>query len=435
MIRKLVSIFKNKELRERIIFTLGIVLIFRIGCTLVVPGIRKPTGDIFTQSDIFTLMNVLGGGNLQNFSLFALGISPYITASIIIQLLSMGILPKLEELTNQGEKGRKKIDNATRYLTLLLAAVQGYGTILIMKNNYGVLPVDGSYSTWDYIYVTTILIAGSMFTMWLADRITARGIGNGVSMIIFAGIIASIPNQFVSAYYSFANLAGTSAEMFAGFVKFAIYVLSYLLVIIFVVFIEKSVRKIPLQHSQNTTQIRAVDVHHLPVKLNPSGVMPVIFASSFMMAVVTIASMFPNSEGAAKVASIFNYSTKVNGIYWGLIIYIALIVMFNFFWTNMQMDSKKLSENLVKNNSFIPGIRQGRETEKYLFRVINRVAFVGGLLLVAIAVLPVLLPIYFDLDSSIAFGGTSIIILVGVASETYEQIKSKMASKEYKGFM
>jgi preprotein translocase subunit SecY len=435
MIRKLVSIFKNKELRERIIFTLGIILIFRFGCTLVVPGVDS-SSITFSGSDIFTLMNVLGGGNLQSFSLFALGISPYITASIIIQLLSMGILPKLEDLAAQGEKGRKKLDNATRYLTLLLAAVQGYGTILVMKNNYGLTPIGGGeFSTWDYIYITTILVAGSMFTMWLADRITSRGIGNGVSMVIFAGIIASIPNQLLSAYYSFVNLTGTSSEMFTGFVKLAIYALSYLLVIIFVVFIEKSVRKIPLQNSQNTMQVRATDIHHLPVKLNPSGVMPVIFASSFMMAIVTIASMFPNSETAIKIASIFNYSTKVDGVYWGLIIYIVLIVMFNFFWTNMQMDSKKISENLVKRSAFVPGIRQGRETEKYLFRVINRVAFVGGLLLVAIAVLPVLLPIYFDLDAAIAFGGTSIIILVGVASEIYEQIKSKLASKEYKGFM
>ena len=435
MIRKLVSIFKNKELRERIIFTLGILLIFRFGCTLVVPGVDS-SSITFGGSDIFTLMNVLGGGSLQSFSLFALGISPYITASIIIQLLSMGILPKLEDLTKQGEKGRKKIDSATRYLTLVLAAVQGYGTILVMKNNYGLTPVGGGeFTTWNYIYITIILMAGSMFTMWLADRITSRGIGNGVSMLIFTGIIASIPSQFLKAYYSFVNLNGASADMFSGFVKLLIYVLSYLLVIIFVVFVEKSVRKIPLQHSQNTTQIRAGDVHHLPVKLNPVGVMPVIFASSFMMAVVTIASMFPNSETAATVAAIFNYSTKVGGVYWGLIIYIVLIIMFTFFWTNMQMDSKKLSENLAKNDSFIPGIRQGRETERYLFRVINRVAFVGGIVLTAIAVLPVLLPIYFNLDASIAFGGTSIIILVGVASETYEQIKSKLAGKSYKGFM
>lgn len=435
MIRKLVSIFKNKEVRERIIFTLGIILIFRFGCTLVVPGVDS-SSITFSGSDIFTLMNVLGGGNLQSFSLFALGISPYITSSIIIQLLSMGILPKLEDLTKQGEKGRKKIDNATRYLTLVLAAVQGYGTILLMKNNYGLTPVGGGeFTTWNYIYITTVLVAGSMFTMWLADKITSRGIGNGVSMLIFAGIMASIPTQFINAYYSFVNLQGTSSQMFTGFVKLLIYVLSYLLVIIFVTFVEKSVRKIPLQHSQNTTQIRAGDVHHLPVKLNPSGVMPVIFASSFMMAVVTIVSMFPVNETTNTIAAVFNYSTKVGGVYWGLIIYVVLIIMFNFFWTNMQMDSKKLSDDLAKNNSFIPGIKQGGETEKYLYRVINRISFVGGLILVAIAVLPVLLPIYFELDSSIAFGGTSVIILVGVASETYEQIKSKLAGKSYKGFM
>lgn len=435
MIRKLVSIFKNKELRERIIFTLGIILIFRFGCTLVVPGVDS-SQITFSGSDIFTLMNVLGGGNLQTFSLFALGISPYITASIIIQLLAQGILPKLKDLTEQGEKGRRKLDSATRYLTLVLAAVQAYGTILVMKNNYGLGPVGGGeFTTWNYIYITIVLMAGSLFTMWLADRITVRGIGNGTSMIIFAGIMASIPNQFVNAYYSFVDMSGSSADIFTGFVKLLVYVLSYLLVIIVVIFIEKSVRKIPLQQSQNIATINANDVHHIPVKLNPSGVMPVIFASSFMMAVVTIVSMFPSSETTNTIASIFNYSTKVGGVYWGLIIYIVLIIMFNFFWTNIQMDSKDMSESLTKKNAFIPGIRQGKETEKYLFRVINRVAFVGGLALTAIAVLPILLPIYFDLSSTIAFGGTSVIILVGVATETYEQIKSKLAGKEYQGLM
>lgn len=430
MIRKLVSIFKNKEVRERIIFTLGILLVFRFGCTLVVPGVDS-SSITFSGSDIFTLMNVLGGGSLQSFSLLALGISPYITSSIIIQLLSMGILPKLEDLTKQGEKGRKKIDSATRYLTLVLAAAEGYGIIMMMENNYGLTPVGGgSFSTWDYIYITTILMAGSMFTMWLSDRITLRGIGNGGSMIILAGIMGSIPTQFLSAYYSFINLSGTSGEMFGGFIKLLIYVISYMIVILFVTFIENSVRKIPLQHSQNTMQIKAIDIHHLPVKLNPVGVMPVIFASSFMMAIVTIVSMLPSSETTVTIANIFNYSSKVGGVYWGLIIYASLIMMFTFFWTNMQMDSKKISEDLVKSGAFIPGIRQGKETEAYLFRVINRIAFVGGLVLTAIAVLPILLPIYFDLDASLAFGGTSIIIIVGVAIETYGQIKSKMAGEK-----
>ena len=440
MLRKLISIFKNKELRGRILFTLVIVLIYRIGCTIVVPGVDS-SNITFAENDLFTLMNVLGGGSLSSFSLFALGISPYITASIIVQLLSMGILKSLQDLTKEGEKGRKKIDQATRYTSLVLAALQGYGVIMTMKTSYGLTGVNGDFETWDYIYITTILVAGSMLVMWLADKITQNGIGNGVSMIIFMGIVASIPNQINTAYTTFVTFDGTSDEIFTGLCKFGLYLLCYFLMILFVVFIEKSVRKVPLQQSQNTVKMGG-DVHHFPVKLNPAGVMPVIFASSFMMAIVTIINLISTNisnvdlqTSLNKAASVFNYSTKVDGVYWGLIIYIVLIFAFTFFWTNLQLNVKDISEKLAKENSFIPGIRQGKETEKYLSGVINRVAFVGALLLIFIAVIPVLLTIVFNLNSTIAFGGTSVIILVGVATETYDQINAKLAGKEYNRFM
>lgn len=440
MLRKLISIFKNKELRGRILFTLVIILIYRIGCTIVVPGVDS-SSITFAENDLFTLMNVLGGGSLASFSLFALGISPYITASIIVQLLSMGILKSLQDLTKEGEKGRKKIDQATRYTSLVLAALQGYGVIMTMKTQYGLTTVSGEFKTWDYIYITTILVAGSMLVMWLADKITQKGIGNGVSMIIFIGIVASVPNQINTAYNSFVTFDGTSNEIFTGLASFALYILCYLAIIVFVTFIEKSVRKVPLQQSQNTVKMGG-DVHHFPVKLNPAGVMPVIFASSFMMAIVTIVNVIStnitNTDAQMtlnKVAAVFNYSTPVDGVYWGLIIYVVLIFAFTFFWTNLQLNVKDISERLAKENSFIPGIRQGKETEKYLSGVINRVAFVGALLLVFIAVIPVLLTIIFNLNSAIAFGGTSMIILVGVALETDAQIDAKLAGKEYKGFM
>lgn len=440
MLRKLVSIFKNKELRGRILFTLVIILIYRIGCTIVVPGVDS-SSITFQGNDLFTLMNVLGGGSLSSFSLFALGISPYITASIIVQLLSMGILKSLQDLSKEGEKGRKKIDQATRYTSLVLAALQGYGVIMTMKSSYGLTGVNGDFKTWDYIYITTILVAGSMLVMWLADKITQKGIGNGVSMIIFVGIVASVPTQIKSAYNTFVTFNGTSSEIFTGLAKMALYIVSYFLVIVFVTFIEKATRKIPLQQSQNTVKMGG-DVHHFPVKLNPAGVMPVIFASSFMMAIVTIINVIStnitNTDTQAtlnKIASLFNYSSKVDGVYWGLIIYVVLIFAFTFFWTNLQLNVKDISERLAKENSFIPGIRQGKETEKYLSGVINRVAFVGSLILILIAVIPVLLTIIFNLNSAIAFGGTSIIILVGVAIETYDQINAKLAGKEYNKFM
>ena len=440
MLRKLVSIFKNKELRGRILFTLVIILIYRIGCNIIVPGVDS-SSITFADNDLFTLMNVLGGGSLASFSLFALGISPYITASIIVQLLSMGILKSLQDLSKEGEKGRKKIDQATRYTSLVLAALQGYGVIMTMKTQYGLTGINGDFTTWDYIYITTILVAGSMLVMWLADKITQRGIGNGVSMIIFVGIVASIPNQLRTAYNTFVTFDGTSDVIFSGLAKFALYILAYFLIIIFVTYIEKSVRKVPLQQSQNTVKMGG-DVHHFPVKLNPAGVMPVIFASSFMMAIVTILNVISTNISNADaqrtlntISSVFNYSTKVGGVYWGLIIYVVLIFAFTFFWTNLQLNVKDISERLAKENSFIPGVRQGKETEKYLFGVINRVAFVGAILLILIAVIPVLLTIIFNLNSTIAFGGTSIIILVGVALETYEQIDAKLAGKEYNGFM
>jgi preprotein translocase subunit SecY len=386
-------------------------------------------------------MNVLGGGSLSSFSLFALGISPYITASIIVQLLSMGILNSLQDLTKEGEKGRKKIDQATRYTSLILAALQGYGVIMTMKTSYGLTGVNGDFTTRDYIYITTVLVAGSMLVMWLADKITQRGIGNGVSMIIFVGIVASIPNQIKTAYSTFVTFDGTSSEIFTGLAKMALYILCYFVLIVFVTYIEKSVRKIPLQQSQNTVKMGG-DVHHFPIKLNPAGVMPVIFASSFMMAIVTIVNVIStnisNTDAQltlSTISSVFNYSTKVGGVYWGLIIYVVLIFAFTFFWTNLQLNVKDISERLAKENSFIPGIRQGKETEKYLSGVINRVAFVGALLLIVIAVIPVLVTIIFNLSSTIAFGGTSIIILVGVALETYDQIDAKLAGKEYDSFM
>lgn len=441
MLRKLISIFKNKEVRGRILFTLVIILIYRIGCTIVVPGVDSST-ITFAENDLFTLMNVLGGGSLSSFSLFALGISPYITASIIVQLLSMGILKSLQDLSKEGEKGRKKIDQATRYTSLVLAALQGYGIIMTMKTSYGLTPVGGGeFTTWDYIYITTILVAGSMLVMWLADKITQSGIGNGVSMIIFVGIVASIPNQLQTAYNTFVTFTGTSDEIFMGLIKMGVYILCYFLIILFVTYIETSVRKIPLQQSQNTVKMGG-DVHHIPVKLNPAGVMPVIFASSFMMAIVTILNVISTNISNTdtqttlnKIASVFNYSTKVDGVYWGLIIYVVLIFAFTFFWTNLQFNVKDMTEKLAQENSFIPGIRQGKETEKYISGVINRVAFVGAILLILIAVIPVLLTIIFNLNSTIAFGGTSVIILVGVAIETYDQINAKLAGKEYNRFM
>ena len=282
MIKKITSILKNKEVLNRIVFTLVILFIFKLGSTITIPRVDVTNVDIQNSSDIFGLMNILGGGALKKFSLFALGVSPYITASIVVNLLSMGILPKLEELTKQGAQGRKKLDDTTRALTVLLAGVQAYGIVVTMQNQYGLSPIGGgSFSFWDYIYLIVITMAGTFLLVWMADQITSKGVGNGVSIIIFAGIITEIPYQIVNAFQNFVGVDVTGGAIFNGVIKFSIYLLAYLLLVIFVIFMERSIRKVPIQYASTTFQARTNDVTYLPIKINSAGVIPVILPHQY----------------------------------------------------------------------------------------------------------------------------------------------------------
>lgn len=432
MFARLVEIFKNKEVRDRILFTLVILFIFKLGATITIPNVDAASITLGTN-DFFSLMNVLGGGALERFSIFALGVSPYITASIIIQLLSMGVLPALEELREQGQAGRAKIETATRYLTLLLAGVQGYGIIITMQNE-GLSLISGTFTFWNYAYLILILVAGSFFMMWMADQISQKGIGNGVSMIIFAGIVAGLPNQLVNAYQQFVGLDNTSAgAIFNGILYFTVYVLSYVLLIVFVIAIEKAQRKIPVQYaSSQGASAAAGGVSYLPIKVNSAGVIPVIFASSVLTAPVTILSLLgvPQSNDWYRILSIYGL---YRGIPIGLMLYILMVVAFTFMYAGMQVDPEIISKNLAKSGAYVPGIRPGGETESYLRRVLNRITTVGAISLAFIASLPIVLPLFLGLPSSIAFGGTGMIILIGVALELSKEIDGRMASKDYKG--
>ena len=282
--KKIAAIFKNKEIVDRIFFTIMILFVFRLGAAIKVPGVT--VSDLsFSNNDAFGLMNLLGGGTLQSFSIFALGVSPYITAQIIVQLLSMDVLPALTELSKQGQAGRKKLDLTNRYLTLLLGAVQAYGIIKTMEvNSYITLD---STSFWSYTYIITIMLSGTMLTMWLGDQITTKGIGNGISMIIFAGIVVSLPNQIISAYQTWLadKFGQTSARILSGAMQFGIYILAFVLIIGFITFIEMSQRKIPVQYAgKGGMTAKYSQASFLPIKINSSGVIPVIFASSIMMA-------------------------------------------------------------------------------------------------------------------------------------------------------
>lgn len=436
MINKISSILKNKDVLNRILFTLVVLFVFKIGSTITVPRVDVSEVTIGEASDIFGLMNILGGGALTKFSIFALSVSPYITASIVIQLLSMGVLPALEDLTKQGAQGRKKLDNATRALTLLLSAVQAYGIIVTMEYQYGLKPLGGgAFSTWDYIYLIIICVAGTFLLMWMADQITAKGVGNGLSMIIFAGIITQIPYQISTAYATFVKGSGTdNGAMFSGVISFGIYLLAYAALVIFVVFMESSVRKIPMQYASTNATARTKDISYLPIKLNSAGVIPVIFASSILTA-PTIIMTFLKIPQSHPIYAILNIGGTYKGVPWGLMIYIVLILLFTFFYTNIQLDPEKMAENFAKSGAYIPGIRPGKETEKHLRRVINRVTSIGALCLMVVAALPMVLTMVLNLPSAIAFGGTGLIIVVGVITETAKQIDGRLASKEYQGFI
>ena len=443
--KKLGGILKNKEIMNRIMFTILILFIFRIGAQITVPGVTlgEDMQNYLDSSYALSLMNLLGGGTLQSFSIFALGVSPYITAQIIVELLSTDVLPALTELKRQGQSGRKKMDLATRYLTLMLGAVQAYGIIQTMKSSDAITFNTASNEWLTYIYIIVIMMAGCMLVMWLGDQISVKGIGNGISMIIFAGIVCSLPSQISNAFTLWVgNTAlqgqGDSARI-AGIFKFLLYILAYVLIISFVTFIELSKRKIPVQHSgkgggQTQSMSRA---SFLPIKVNSAGVIPVIFASSILMAPSVIVAFVDSSHSNDKWLQIFQTSALFDmgggwKMPWGLIIYLILTIAFTFFYANVQINPQQLAENFQKNGSYIPGIHTGNETERYVRKVLNRVTFIGAMALCLIAALPVVLTLTIFKDNpSLALGGTGLIIVVGVALEINNQIDGLLAGKSF----
>ena len=438
--KKIASIFKNKEIMSRIMFTIMILLVIRIGAAITVPGVTvgEELGNAMNSASAVALMDMLGGGALESFSIFALGVSPYITAQIIIQLLSKDVLPALTELSKQGQYGRKKTEMATRYLTLMLGAVQAYGIIKTMENGEYVTVNNPGF--WTYAYIVTIMLAGAMTVMWLGDQITDKGLGNGISMVIFAGIVRGLPNKIKTAFTSWVGTGEVYKEpplVIKGWILFILYLVAFVLILAFVVFIELAKRKIPVQHTgksggQTASMAKA---SFLPIKVNSAGVIPVIFASSIMMTPTVIAS-FISSE-TPKWLGIFSYTEMYDmggwKMPWGLIIYITLIMLFAFFYATLQIDPEQLAENFRKNGSYIPGVRPGNETERYVKKVVNRVTCIGALALTFIAALPVVLTLsgLFGQNSSLAIGGTGLIIAVGVSLEINDQINGLLAGKTF----
>ena len=428
MFAKFTAMIKNKDIRKRILYTLLVLFIFRFGAAITVPGVN--TSDLVQgigDNTLFTMISLLGGGGLEQFSVFALGVTPYITASIIIQLLSMDVIPPLTELAKSGAKGRKQLDRYTRYLAVVLGFVQAAFLVWGFSNQYTTL-IDGGATMSKILYIATIFTAGSMFLLWLGDRISMKGIGNGVSIIIFAGIVGRLPNQITSMWNTLIG-SDAGSVAFSGILSFSLYILCYLLIIVFVVFMNLAERKIPIQYTSSTITNRRKDMTYLPLKINSASVIPVIFANAIMMAPIQIASFFPTNSFIQGM----NYFLGMqNG--WSLCIYVILIILFTFFYTKLQIDPAKIAENLGKSGTYIPGIRPGNETKEYVNKVLCRITVLGSVGLAFIAVIPHAIPLFTSLPSSMGIGGTGIIIVVGVALETVKQLEGQMTQKSYKRF-
>lgn len=428
MIKNLVEMFKNSDIRNRILFTLAMLFIFRLGSAIPAPGVDiSALSAGIADNTLINMMNLLGGGSFQQMSVFALGVGPYITASIVIQLLSMDIIPALTELTKSGHHGRQKIDRITRYLTVILAFVQAFTLSQVFGSE--TMPILENPSIAGYLFVSTILTAGTMFLLWIGDRITQFGIGNGISMIIFAGIVSSLPNQFMQVY-SILVAGAEGSAMVNGMLLFALYVVMYLAIIVLVVFMQKAVRKIPIQYTSSAQVRNRKDISFLPLKVNSAGVIPVIFASALLQAPQILLSFFPTNGILSTIKTVFDLQTV-----WGITIYGILIVLFTFFYVNLQVDPNKIAENLNKSGTYVPGIRPGKDTEGYLYKVINRITVLGAFFLLIIALIPYILPMVTTLPNTVALGGTGIIIVVGVALDTTTQLRSQLSQKEYKGFV
>ncbi len=422
------AIFTNKDIRNRILFTLFAFLVYRLGSAITVPDVN--TADLVAgieDNSLFAMINLLGGGGLEQFSIFALGVTPYITASIIIQLLSMDVVPHLSELAKNGATGRKTLDKYTRYLAVVFAFVQSFSLVYGFSQTYTTL-IEGGVTMAKIMYIATIFTAGSMFLVWIGDQISIKGIGNGISMVIMAGIVGRMPQQFTDAW---TTLIGAESTIENGAWLFAGYILVYLLIIIFVTLINTAERRIPIQYTSSSIQLsKRSESNYLPLKVNSASVIPVIFASSLMMAPLQIASFFPSNDIIRTMQDWLGLQT-----WYSLVIYVLLILFFTFFYTKMQINPEKISENLGKSGAYIPSVRPGTETKNYVNKVLSRITVLGSICLALIAVLPHIMPlIWTDMPTSMALGGTGMIIVVGVAIETVRQVQGLITQKSYKKY-
>ncbi len=423
MLEKIAQIFKIKQLRNKILFIIGLLVVFRLAAAIPVPGVNvTQLRQLFEGNQFLGLLNIFSGGGLSNISIVLLGVGPYITASIIMQLLTM-IVPRLEQLyKEEGEAGRQKFNMWTRWITVPLAGIQAFSMIALLRSQH----VLGNLDPFQMGMIIMIATCGTIFLMWLGELITEKGIGNGVSLIIFAGIVASLPGGISKLFATF------DSTKFFTYLMFAIVAI---VTIAGVVLVTEAQRNIPISYAK---RIRGNKMFggvssHLPLRVNQAGVIPIIFAISIMLFPTMIANflMQVKNQTVVGIATFVNQLFQ-NQLFYG-IFYFILVVLFTYFYTAVVFDPNKISENLQKQGGYIPGIRPGRTTAEYLYKIMNRITLTGSLFLGLIAVLPLFIRAVSGI-SNIAIGGTSILIVVSVVIETVKQIEGQLVMRDYEGF-
>lgn len=429
MFQTISNFMRVRDIRDKIIFTLLMLIVFRIGTFIPVPNVDATVLQATDQFSLIGFLNTFGGGALANFSILAMGIMPYITASIIVQLLQMDVVPKFTEWAKQGEVGRRKLAQFTRYFTIGLAFIQALAMSYGFNRMYGgSLIKDDGVST--YLIIAIVLTGGTAFLLWLSEQITAKGVGNGISIIIFAGIVAAIPGAANQIYAQ--QFDGAGDDLFIRIAIMALLVLAIIAVTVGVIYVQQALRKIPIQYAKRVAGRGQTGGQqtHLPLKVNAAGVIPVIFAVAFIITPQTLSTFFGQNSVTDFIQNTFDYSQPV-----GMLIYVALIIAFTYFYAFIQVNPENVADNLKKQGAYIPGIRPGKNTEDYLTTVLYRLTFVGAIFLAVVAIMPILFINFAGLPASAQIGGTSLLIVVGVALETMKQLEAQLVKRHYKGFM
>ena len=433
MLKTLVNAFKNKDIRKKLLYTLMMLVVVRIGSLLPIPGVDTEYFSTLLSginNGDLSYLSAFTGGSFEKMSLFALSITPYITSSIIMQLLTIAI-PKLEEMQKEGEDGRKKIASITRYVTIGLALIESVA-MAIGFGKQGLIKGYADMSTIHYVSSIVVVVAaltgGSALLMWIGERITENGVGNGISIVLLINIISGMPNDFATLYSTFV-----AKGVLAGAVILAILIL----MVVLVCFLQDGERRIPVQYSQKVTGRKSMGGQstHIPLKVNTAGVMPIIFASSLMQFPVIIVQLFSSTT--------YEWTKYLSSSYWckvatpkyslGLLLYIVLVIVFAYFYTSITFNPVEVADNMKRAGGVIPGITPGKSTSEYLNKILNYIVFVGAVGLMIIALIPIMCSGFFN--ASVSFGGTSIIIIVGVVLETMKQIESMMVNRNYRGFL